>query len=61
MKAFRCGDVVPGCSREFLGVDRDDVLAQVAAHGRDDHRVEVDDALVTLVEANLRDAPDARS
>ena len=55
MKAFRCGDVVPGCSREFLGVDRADVLAQVAAHAREDHLVDVDDALARAVEANLRD------
>lgn len=61
MKAFRCGDVVPGCSREFLGVDRDDILAQVAAHGRGDHGIEVDDALVALVEANLHDEPHPRT
>ena len=58
MKAFRCGDVVPGCSREFLGTDRDDILAQVVAHGRGEHRIELDEGLIALVEANLRDAPD---
>ena len=55
MKAFRCGDVVPGCSREFLGADRADVLAQVAEHARADHQVEVDESLVDAVVANLRD------
>jgi predicted small metal-binding protein len=57
VKAFRCGDVVPGCNREFLGAQRADILAQVAAHARSDHRVEPDDALVALVEANLREEP----
>jgi predicted small metal-binding protein len=55
VKAFRCGDVVPGCSREFLGVDRADILAQVAAHARENHLVDVDDALVRAVEENLHD------
>ncbi|WP_432563423.1 DUF1059 domain-containing protein [Kineococcus sp. SYSU DK003] len=57
MKAFRCGDVVPGCRREFTGTDREDILAQVAEHARADHGVtEVDLTLVQAVEANLREA-----
>lgn len=57
MKAFRCGDVVPGCRVEFLGADRDDVLAQVARHARDDHGlVELDAATVRQVSEQLRDA-----
>ncbi|PRY18054.1 DUF1059 domain-containing protein [Kineococcus rhizosphaerae] len=55
MKAFRCGDVVPGCSREFTGADRHEILAQVAEHARTDHHVEVDASLVQAVEANLRE------
>ncbi len=55
MKAFRCGDVVPGCTREFTGTDRQDILDQVAEHARSDHRVEVDLTLVEAVEANLQD------
>ena len=58
MKSFRCGDVVPGCQREFLGADRDAILARVAEHARADHHVEADPALVRAVEANLRDEPD---
>ncbi|WP_432540571.1 DUF1059 domain-containing protein [Kineococcus sp. SYSU DK002] len=55
MKAFRCGDVVPGCTREFTGADRAEILAQVAEHARADHHVEVDAGLVQAVEANLHD------
>lgn len=36
MKAFRCGDVVPGCARAFTGSE-DEILAQVAQHARHDH------------------------
>ncbi|MEZ0163548.1 DUF1059 domain-containing protein [Kineococcus sp. LSe6-4] len=55
MKAFRCGDVVPGCTREFTGTDRQDILDQVAEHARSDHHVEVDLTLVQAVEQHLRD------
>jgi len=36
MKAFRCGDVVPGCARAFTGTE-DEILAQVARHAQEDH------------------------
>jgi len=36
MKNFRCGDVVPGCTRAFTGTE-DDILTQVARHARADH------------------------
>ncbi len=36
MKAFRCGDVVPGCARGFTGTE-DEILTQVARHAHDDH------------------------
>lgn len=36
MMLFRCGDVVPGCDRDFYG-DEHDVLAQVAMHVRHEH------------------------
>lgn len=38
MKCFRCGDVIPGCSRSFTGTE-DDILAQVTRHARDDHHL----------------------
>jgi predicted small metal-binding protein len=37
MKAFACGDVVPGCTSTFTGPDEDAVLGQVAAHAAADH------------------------
>ena len=36
MKNFRCGDVVPGCTRAFTGT-QEDILTQVAVHARADH------------------------
>lgn len=36
MKQFRCGDVVPGCTRAFVG-STDDILLSVAGHARADH------------------------
>ncbi|WP_337060786.1 DUF1059 domain-containing protein [Kineococcus sp. G2] len=56
MKAFRCGDVVPGCLREFLGQDQEAVLAQVGEHARRDHGLEPDEALVRAVQERIRDA-----
>ncbi|MEZ0493095.1 DUF1059 domain-containing protein [Kineococcus sp. TBRC 1896] len=55
MKAFRCGDVVPGCTREFTGTDRQDILEQVAEHARADHDLDPDPTLTQAVEAHLRD------
>ncbi|NAZ84198.1 DUF1059 domain-containing protein [Kineococcus sp. R8] len=56
MKVFRCGDVVPGCERDFLGADRDDIVRQVAAHAALDHGLpSVDDDLARLVAENIRD------
>jgi predicted small metal-binding protein len=49
MKSFRCGDVVPGCTRSFTGSDAD-ILSQVAAHARADHGLtEIPDELVVQV------------
>ena len=36
MKNFRCGDVVPGCTRTFTGTE-EDILTQVALHARAEH------------------------
>jgi predicted small metal-binding protein len=53
MKSFRCGDVVPGCTRAFSG-DENDILAQVADHARRDHGLsEVSDALVAQVRSAM--------
>ena len=37
MKAFACGDVVPGCTTTFTGPDDDAVVALVGAHAVADH------------------------
>ncbi|WP_369052146.1 DUF1059 domain-containing protein [Kineococcus terrestris] len=56
MKAFRCGDVLPGCHEEFVGADRDSVVAQVARHAREVHGLDaVPPAVLAQVDAQLRD------
>jgi predicted small metal-binding protein len=53
MKHFRCGDVVPGCTRTFTGTD-EDILTQVALHARQDHGlVEIPSELVAQVESAM--------
>jgi predicted small metal-binding protein len=37
MKAFACGDVVPGCDAHWISSDDDAVLARVADHLRAVH------------------------
>lgn len=34
MKAFACGDVVPGCDARWVCSNENDLLAQVASHAR---------------------------
>lgn len=54
MKAFSCGDVVPGCEARFVCSSEEEVLARVAQHARDDHgMVEIDDDLVRTVRASI--------
>lgn len=56
MKKFRCGDVVPGCTRAFTG-SVDEILLAVAGHARADHGlVEVPDELVVQVRSAMVDA-----
>ncbi|WP_432495301.1 DUF1059 domain-containing protein [Kineococcus gypseus] len=55
MKAFRCGDVVPGCHAELLGEDREAVLAQVDAHARSAHGLVPDEDLLRAVAEHVRD------
>lgn len=53
MKNFRCGDVVPGCTRAFTGTE-EDILTQVALHARAAHGlVELPAELVTRVQAAM--------
>ncbi|NAZ84981.1 DUF1059 domain-containing protein [Kineococcus indalonis] len=56
MKKFRCGDVVPGCTRAFTG-SSDEILLAVAAHARADHGLsEVPAELVLQVRGAMVDA-----
>jgi predicted small metal-binding protein len=53
VKNFRCGDVVPGCTRTFTGTE-EDILAQVARHARVDHGlVEVSAELREQVQSSM--------
>ncbi|MEJ5946090.1 DUF1059 domain-containing protein [Pseudokineococcus basanitobsidens] len=56
MKAFRCGDVVPGCSETFRGETAEEVLQDVVEHASRDHGVTVDDALEDEVLARVRES-----
>jgi predicted small metal-binding protein len=40
MKAFACGDVVPGCDARFVCSTDDDVLFAVAAHAATVHGID---------------------
>jgi predicted small metal-binding protein len=54
MRAFACGDVVPGCTTSLTGPDDDAVLALVAAHAVADHGlVSVPPELVDQVRAAI--------
>nr|WP_205708020.1 DUF1059 domain-containing protein [Kineococcus vitellinus] len=56
VKKFRCGDVVPGCTRAFTG-STDEILLAVAAHARADHGLdEVPQELVLQVRDAVVDA-----
>ncbi|MEO5899329.1 MAG: DUF1059 domain-containing protein [Ilumatobacteraceae bacterium] len=54
MKAFACGDVVPGCRATWLCTSEDELLAAVAAHARDDHGLtELPTALLEQVRSRI--------
>lgn len=52
MKSFRCGDVVAGCTASFTGTP-DEILAGVAEHARQAHRLE---SMPPEMAAQVRDA-----
>ena len=55
MKEFSCGAVVPGCAAVFHAPDEGGILAQVAAHAREDHGLEsVPAELVDAVRTNIK-------
>ncbi|HET9075615.1 MAG TPA: DUF1059 domain-containing protein [Acidimicrobiales bacterium] len=56
MKAFACGDVVPGCEARWVCSSEDEILAAVAGHARADHGlVEVPASLVEQVRSRIVD------
>lgn len=53
MKAFACGDVVPGCEARWLCASEDDILLAVARHARAVHGIT---AIGPELEASVRAA-----
>jgi predicted small metal-binding protein len=54
MKAFACGDVVPGCQARWVCSNEDELLARVASHAKDAHGIsKVSDELVSQVQARI--------
>jgi predicted small metal-binding protein len=54
MKAFACGDVVPGCQAKWVCSTDEEVLAEVARHARVDHGLtEIPPGLVEQVRARI--------
>lgn len=54
MKAFACGDVVPGCEARWVCSSDDEVLQKVAAHAGAAHGLtEIPDHLVAAVRASI--------
>jgi predicted small metal-binding protein len=54
MKSFACGDVVPGCTAKWLCSSEDELLAEVAAHARQDHGItEVPAELVDQIRSKI--------
>jgi predicted small metal-binding protein len=52
MKAFACGDVVPGCEARWVCSTTDEILREVAAHARVVHGLPaLSDQLVASVSA----------
>lgn len=53
---FACGDVVPGCTTQFVGESEHDILVQVAGHAAADHDLpDVPDDVVAAVRAAIRE------
>ena len=54
MKAFACGDVVPGCDARWVCGTDDEILAEVASHARVTHGLtEVPAELVDAVRSRI--------
>ncbi|WP_082046019.1 MULTISPECIES: DUF1059 domain-containing protein [Arthrobacter] len=54
MKAFACGDVVPGCEARWVCSTEDEVLARVGAHAASAHGLtEISPELVGAVRGSI--------
>jgi predicted small metal-binding protein len=55
MKAFACGDVIPGCNATFSASDEDGIFAQAGAHAFEVHGVaEPTPELIAAVRSHIR-------
>lgn len=53
---FACGDVVPGCTTQFLADTREEIVVQVTGHAAADHGVEQPpDDMVAAVLRNIHE------
>lgn len=58
VKAFACGDVVPGCDARWVCSSEDEILHQVAEHARVAHGIaEPSSVLVDAVRAAISSVP----
>ncbi len=56
MKAFACGDVVPGCEARWVCSSEEEILAAVAGHACADHGLsDVPASLVEQVRGRIQD------
>ncbi|MEV7647228.1 DUF1059 domain-containing protein [Arthrobacter sp. NPDC089319] len=54
MKAFACGDVVPGCEARWVCSSEDEILVIVASHAREVHGLDrVTDDLEQAVRGSI--------
>jgi predicted small metal-binding protein len=54
MFKLACGDVMPGCAARFESPDRDQLLAQVAAHAAEQHGIqEITPDVLRAVESKI--------
>jgi predicted small metal-binding protein len=59
MKAFACGDVVPGCEARWVCSTEDEILFQVSEHARSAHGMsDVPPELAESVRAAITTVPD---
>ena len=55
MKAFACGDVIPGCNASFTASDEDGIFGQIGPHALEAHGVaEPTPELVAAVRSHIR-------